>query len=114
MQWITFFLAISLSFSATGAEIDLTKVGAKLEGDISPGDLDKIAIFLKINGPVATSPISLASKGGDVEEAMKIGRLFRRLKITVWIPTFLKGYPPSCGPKLVPDRIVKTPYKSTG
>lgn len=93
-------------FSGFCAEIDFAVnssdkvIGLKIEGDIVKGDANKLLHLLSLTGP--TSPIYLNSKGGDVLEAMKIGRIFRRLRLASMIPTSFarSGLAPVCGPKL--------------
>ncbi len=45
-------------------------------------------------------PVYLDSKGGDVLEAIKIGRIFRRLRLSSNVPIYYPGLRPLCGPKL--------------
>jgi len=57
---------------------------AILEGSIVPGDFEKVKRFISDdNGALQ---IYLASPGGNVAEAMKIGRLLRILKVTTVVP----------------------------
>lgn len=53
--------------------------GVKLEGPIAAGDVAKLLQFYKIRGPAASATIYLRSQGGDVEEAIKLGIIVRRL-----------------------------------
>jgi hypothetical protein len=57
-----------------------------LRGPISKGDYEKVATLLRTNYLVLRM-FSLASPGGDVNEALKIGRLFRKYLITTITPT---------------------------
>jgi len=61
----------------------------KVEGDIVPGDADKLLTklmdFFYVFGP-AIDTIYLMSKGGDVEEAMKMGAIIRRLRLGTMAP----------------------------
>jgi hypothetical protein len=52
-----------------------------VEGPIERGDYEKVLAFLKQNHPYIGG-FSLLSPGGDVEEAMKIGRILRRYLIS--------------------------------
>jgi hypothetical protein len=52
-----------------------------LTGDIERGDADKVADELKRRGPIVATVILAKSAGGSAREAMKIGRLLRRLHI---------------------------------
>jgi hypothetical protein len=63
----------------------VTCSGGFLRGEISKGDYDKVAMFLKAHHPFVLN-FSLASPGGDVGEALKIGRLFRRYLIATIAP----------------------------
>jgi hypothetical protein len=58
--------------------------GAVLEGKIEAGDFYKVRDFI-IDGPGARE-IYLASPGGDLSEAMKIGLLVRLLKLATVVP----------------------------
>jgi hypothetical protein len=60
-------------------------VGAVFEGRIEAGDFDRLKTFL-LDGPGATE-IYLASPGGDLAEAVRIGRLVRFLKLSTVIPS---------------------------
>jgi hypothetical protein len=59
--------------------------GAVLEGKIEVGDFDKFKSFI-VNGGNVTE-IYLASPGGDLAEAMKIGLLVRSLKLSTVVPS---------------------------
>ena len=54
-----------------------------LEGTIASGDYDKLLSFVDAN--------DLASLGGSVTEAIKIGRLVRALKLETIIPVQVRG-----------------------
>jgi len=90
-------LAVALLFSATvvavrAAEISLPESGNKsrqlngilIEGTIAKGDFKRFQ-YLAFSG-AGTGPVWLASPGGDLAEAIKIGQLIRRLKMDVWAP----------------------------
>jgi hypothetical protein len=62
-----------------------TCIGGFLRGQISKGDYEKVATFLKAHLPFVSN-FSLASPGGDVDEALKIGRLFRKYLIATVAP----------------------------
>lgn len=49
--------------------------GAEIVGEIEPGDLAKLRTFLRRNS--AAYSITLRSPGGDIQQAMAIGRLVR-------------------------------------
>jgi hypothetical protein len=76
-------------FPAWGAEIKSDIHGdTVLEGKIESGDFNKLQSFLFPNHsfPNSSPQIYLASPGGDLTEAMKIGRLVRSLKLETRIP----------------------------
>ena len=83
-----FFLAAA---SVSAAEITTPRLpngqsmqGIMVEGWIAEGDFEKFErlVTQKDNAGV----VWLASQGGDISEAMKIGRLVRELKLEVWAP----------------------------
>jgi hypothetical protein len=59
-----------------------------LEGTIVSGDYDKLLSFVDAN---EARSIYLASPGGSVTEAIKIGRLVRALRLETIIPVQLRG-----------------------
>jgi len=59
--------------------------GAVLEGKIEAGDFDKFRTFI-LNGDNAVE-IYLASPGGNLAEALKIGLLVRMLKLSTVVPS---------------------------
>ena len=62
--------------------------GAVLEGTIEQGDAEKLRRFISLDHtPVE---LFLASPGGDLSEAMKIGALVRKLKMITVVP---ENYP---------------------
>jgi hypothetical protein len=67
----------------------VTCLGGFLTGEISKGDYDKVATFIRAHHPFL-SAFDLASAGGDVDEALKIGRLFRKYLITTFAPTTVR------------------------
>jgi hypothetical protein len=84
------FTAVLSGATVDAAEIrvDPSSVGAAgtvLEGKIEAGDFDKFKSFiLNGNNPVE---IYLASPGGDLAEAIKIGLLVRILKLSTVVPS---------------------------
>lgn len=82
------FLAALAAFnlsttSATAAEIRLdTSSGAILEGTINPGDFERLKNY-DFND---VDTIYLASPGGNLGEALKIGHLIRMLKLGTVVP----------------------------
>jgi len=68
--------------------------GFVLEGNIEPGDYDKLRNVygdVRANqfylGSLQANQLYLASPGGDLTEAMKIGRLVRALKLHTVVPS---------------------------
>jgi hypothetical protein len=84
---------------APAAEITMMGPWVALEGQIEPGDYDKLRDDLIVKRDYGDDPrcsaiyedgcpdtIYLSSPGGDVAEAMKIGRLVRTLGWTALVP----------------------------
>lgn len=63
----------------------VTCFGGLLQGTITKGDYNKVATFLRAHHPFVSNFL-LASPGGDVDEALKIGRLFRTYLIATTAP----------------------------
>src|SRR5271167_2215859 len=61
-----------------------------LNGQIRKGDYEEIAALLKDNHP-RLGEFDLNSPGGDIDEAIKIGRLFRKYLISTVAPSQLPG-----------------------
>jgi hypothetical protein len=81
--------------AASAAEIKISDhpiYNIILEGTIVPGDYDKLRRLIDENCPSRSwimscpSDIYLASPGGSVTEAMKIGRLVRTLRLGTQVP----------------------------
>jgi hypothetical protein len=70
-----------------------TDPGIVIEGPIRPGDFGKFETILR-EGRGLISRVWVFSPGGDFEEAMKIGRLARKLELTTEPPS--AGRKPSC------------------
>jgi len=87
--------ALSLSFmlgvepSEAFEELRVYRGVLVLEGKIVPGDYDKLRNFLgtKSNFDKITGGVFLASPGGYIDEAMKIGRLIRTLRLSTDAPS---------------------------
>lgn len=99
MSWIYRLLAaacfICSCTSADAADIKISddpQYNIILEGTIVKGDYDKLRNLIEEICPenswstLCSSDIYLASPGGSVIEAIKIGRLIRRLRLEVQIP----------------------------
>jgi hypothetical protein len=87
--FVSFTLACSQS---VGAEIKVDPsvqngLGAVLEGRIDAGDFARVVQFIGVGHHFAH--LYLASPGGDVVEAMRIGSLVRLLNISTTIPSKL-------------------------
>ncbi len=72
----------------------IVSYGFVLEGKIEPGDYDKLRTVygdVRANqfylGSLKANELYLASPGGDLAEAMKIGRLVRALKLHTIVPS---------------------------
>ena len=95
---IASILACALTFRGSAATIDEARdrqngkvlFGLVVEGDIELGDSDRllsdILIFNFAREPNVVRTIYLRSRGGEVAEAMKMGKLIRRLRLEVEIP----------------------------
>ncbi|WP_323001805.1 hypothetical protein [Denitromonas sp.] len=89
---LTFLFIALLTSTANTATFTLGKVGngrniagILIEGEIVPGDFAKFESEVLRRQNI--DPIWLASPGGDMIEAMKIGELIRELKLSVWAPS---------------------------
>jgi len=61
-----------------------------IEGNIIRGDYKKFEDLVRVYGGIYNS-VTIASKGGDIFEAMKIGRLIRKLRYSTWAPWQIGG-----------------------
>jgi hypothetical protein len=91
LLWIGVFVTCALcsgKVSAADVRMDpsqgVVAAGAIFEGPIQAGDFEKFKTFI-LNGGNAVQ-IYLASPGGDLAEAMKIGLLVRLLKLSTVVP----------------------------
>jgi hypothetical protein len=70
--------------------------GILVEGDIEPGDAirleNAVLQFDVIYSPHVARFVYLRSRGGDAEEAMKMGTVIRRLRLETEVPTQLEGH----------------------
>jgi hypothetical protein len=99
---LIFCILSPLAKVASAATIELARgpngkaiVGLKVEGDILRGDALKLLGMYRYYGADAASTIFLLSKGGDVEEAMTMGRLIRTLRLETWAPLHIQLPEPS-------------------
>ena len=82
-----------------------------LEGKIVRGDYDKLRSFLgtKSNFDKISSGVFLASPGGNIAEAMKIGRLIRALRLSTDAPSGRPSGNPRFGESLIKPRHLTHP-----
>lgn len=89
---ISFFFIITCLIPVQAAEILLPKTGnmgrplnhsVLIEGQIVKGDFNR---FQYLALTYSADTVWLASPGGDLAEAIKIGQFVRRLKMSVWAP----------------------------
>ncbi len=100
LRILAVFFVGMLAAAANAATFELARIadgtirrGVKVEGDIVPGDAQRLLDFYKTYGVMA-SPIYLRSKGGNVEEAMRMGVIIRRLRLETRVPVWDTGMPP--------------------
>lgn len=74
--------AAEISYPKSGSGRPLS--GILIEGSIVKGDFEKFEYLALASGE---NPIWLASPGGDLFEAMKIGELVRKMKLSVLVPS---------------------------
>ena len=67
--------------------------GAKIEGEIVPGDAQRLLDFYGKYAELI-SPVYLRSRGGNVAEAMKMGAIIRRLRLETDVPVWDTGKAP--------------------
>jgi len=97
LRLILFGCSMVLAIPCNGAEISCLSYADKedaekapceagiIRGEIVEGDYDKFVTFYSQSHP-HLSYMDLQSPGGDVNEAIKIGRLFRKYFITAFAP----------------------------
>ena len=111
LNLVIYLLIISLSAlnTAHSAEITLDPVhisgksnvhGILIEGEIVKGDYDKFYDLIE-NSIGGREIVFLASKGGDLLESLKIGRLIRELNITTNAPFYVPDISPPPFPFLL-------------
>jgi hypothetical protein len=88
---MTVLVAASIATAETvaGAEIRSSFGGAVLEGKIEAGDSDKLKNFIRHGDFFPPLRLFLYSPGGNMAEAMKLGRLVRSLKVETVVPVEL-------------------------
>jgi hypothetical protein len=70
-------------------------LGLTIEGDIAQGDSERLVAILGTFGP-KIGTIFLYSRGGDLQEAIKIGRTIRRLRLATETAVKFPGEKPAC------------------
>ena len=92
---------LAVACGANGATFDLPRrtgdgaivPGLRIEGEIVSGDAQRLIDSYAKYGTVI-SPIYPRSRGGDVEEAMRMGTIIRRLRLETSVPVWDTGNPP--------------------
>ena len=82
------FVCLRLVEPACAASLNIDHSDAKtaiLEGTIDPGDFEKLQKFLDGNKDIVQ--IYLASPGGNLVEALRMGLLVRRLNLSTTVPS---------------------------
>ena len=87
----TIAACVASAVPAHAAEITGDSDEVVLEGNIEAGDYDKLRGFI-LKNEVYPGEIYLASPGGDLAEAMKIGRLLRELRWDTVVPAQPPGF----------------------
>ena len=100
---LTFILLMFETAPAGAADIWMSGYPI-LEGTTTTGDYDKLRKLIDENCPgkwtdLCPDRILLASPGGSMLEAMKIGRLIRKLRWDTEVP---ENFPPMCARNLLP------------
>lgn len=81
--------------------------GVKIEGEIIEGDAGRLLKYYQAYGPAGSATVYLRSRGGDVEEAMKLGLIIRRLYLATDAPYLDAGKPAiSAIPSADPDNMI--------
>lgn len=93
-------LIVGAASAASAATFDLARKadgaivsGVRIEGEIVPDDAQRLLDFYAKYG-TEISPVYLRSKGGDIEEAMQMGTIVRRLRLETRVPVWDTGKPP--------------------
>ena len=104
-------LMIGVESSNAIEELKVYRGVLVLEGKISAGDYDKFRAFLavKSNFDKIIGGVFLASPGGNVAEAMRIGRLIRELKLSTEAPSGPPAGIPKFGESLIRENNLVDP-----
>jgi hypothetical protein len=106
---LTLSLMLGVESSKALEELKVYRGVLVLEGKIVAGDYDKLRNFLgtKSNFEKINSGVFLASPGGNVAEAMRIGRLIRALNLSIEAPSGPAAGIPKFGESLIrPNHLV--------
>lgn len=106
---LTLSLMLGAESSEALEELKVYRGVLVLEGKIVAGDYDKLRNFLgtESNFEKINSGVFLASPGGNVAEAMRIGRLIRALNLSTEAPSGLAAGIPKFGESLIrPNHLV--------
>jgi hypothetical protein len=110
--WMVVAVSSALVFgvrsSAALEELKVFRGFLILEGKIVPGDYKKVRDFLgeKANFEKITGGVFLASPGGNVTEALKIGRLIRSLRLSTDAPSGPATGIPRFGESLITPNLL--------
>jgi len=83
-------LLVATLNSSLAAEVRLQNQSYVIEGYIETGDYDKLEALVSSKGWYIHS-VTIGSRGGDLREAMKIGRLIRKMRFATIAPVSLRG-----------------------
>lgn len=76
--------------SSRAADVRLQNQSFVIEGEIEPGDYDKLEALVSSKGWYVHT-VTIGSRGGDIEEALKIGRLIREMRFATIVPVSREG-----------------------
>jgi len=76
--------------SSRAAEVRLQNQSFVIEGEIETGDYDKLEALVSSKGWYVHS-VTIGSRGGDILESLKIGRLIRKMRFATIAPVSQEG-----------------------
>lgn len=82
-------LLLSSLQSTQGAEINISGHRIHIEGEIRKGDAQRFSKFAEFaieNREIPITIVHLNSPGGDLQEALKVGRIIRKLEFLTAVP----------------------------
>lgn len=108
---IAFGLLLGAERSAAFEELKVFRGVLVLEGKIGPGDYDKLRKFLgqKSNFDKISGGVFLASPGGSITQAMKMGRLIHNLRLATDAPSGPQTGIPKFGQSVITPGNLKDP-----